>query len=46
MDVAHTSPTHNWDGQFYPDGIRSGMVKVNARPEGGISLDENFFVEF
>ncbi len=36
----------SWDEQFYPDGIRSWMVKVNVRPEGGLSLDENFFVEF
>ncbi len=35
-----------WDAQFYPDGIRSWMAKLNVRPEGGISLDPNFFLEF
>jgi methanethiol oxidase len=35
-----------WDAQFYPEGIRSWMVKVNARPEGGMDLDPNFFLEF
>jgi methanethiol oxidase len=34
-----------WDAQFYPDGIRGWMVKVDASPEGGISLDEDFFLE-
>ncbi len=36
----------SWDEQFYPDGIHSWMVKVDAGPEGGMALDENFFVEF
>jgi methanethiol oxidase len=35
-----------WDEQFYPDGIRSWMVKIDASPKGGIKLDEKFFVEF
>jgi selenium-binding protein 1 len=35
-----------WDEQFYPDGIRSWMVKLDADPNGGISLDPNFFLEF
>ena len=35
-----------WDDQFYPDGIESWMVKLDANPEGGISLDEKFFLEF
>ena len=34
-----------WDAQFYPDGIRSWMVKVDVDPEGGIALDPAFFVE-
>jgi selenium-binding protein 1 len=36
----------SWDEQFYPDGIQSWMVKVDAEPEGGMALDGNFFVEF
>ena len=35
-----------WDAQFYPEGIRTWMVKVNAGENGGISLDPSFFVEF
>jgi selenium-binding protein 1 len=35
-----------WDAQFYPEGIKSWMVKLNARPEGGMDLDPNFFLEF
>lgn len=35
-----------WDEQFYPDGIRSWMVKLNAKPEGGMELDPKFFLEF
>jgi methanethiol oxidase len=35
-----------WDEQFYPDGIRSWFVKLDAGPEGGIALDPRFFLEF
>jgi selenium-binding protein 1 len=35
-----------WDAQFYPEGIRSWMVKVNLNPEGGMNLDRNFLVDF
>jgi selenium-binding protein 1 len=35
-----------WDEQFYPDGIRSWMAKLEVRPGGGIALDPGFLVEF
>lgn len=35
-----------WDAQFYPDGIRGWMAKVNADQDGGIALDPRFFLEF
>jgi methanethiol oxidase len=35
-----------WDAQFYPDGIRGWMAKADVAPDGGISLDDRFFVEF
>ena len=35
-----------WDEQFYPDGVKSWMVKLDADPKGGMKLDEKFFVEF
>jgi selenium-binding protein 1 len=31
--------------QFYPAGIESWMVKLDASPKGGISFDKNFFLE-
>src|SRR5262249_24328347 len=29
----------SWDEQFYPEGIRSWLVKVDSLPHGGMSLD-------
>ena len=36
----------SWDEQFYPDGIKSWMVKLDVRPGGGIDFDPKFFLEF
>jgi selenium-binding protein 1 len=35
----------SWDDQFYPDGICGWMAKLDAKPNGGIALDENFLLE-
>jgi selenium-binding protein 1 len=35
-----------WDAQFYPDGIRGWMARIDVDPKGGIAFDENFLVEF
>ncbi|MGH9723203.1 MAG: selenium-binding protein SBP56-related protein, partial [Bryobacteraceae bacterium] len=35
-----------WDDQFYPEGIRSWMVKLNTKPEGGIEIDPKFMLDF
>jgi len=35
-----------WDAQFYPDGIRGWMTKIDADPTGGIAFDPKFLVEF
>jgi selenium-binding protein 1 len=35
-----------WDAQFYPDGIRGWLVKIDTEPAGGVAFDEKFFVEF
>lgn len=35
-----------WDEQFYPEGVKSWMVKLDAKPEGGISFDPKFILEF
>ena len=34
------------DDQFYPDGIRGWMAKLDVNPGGGIELDRDFFLEF
>lgn len=33
-----------WDEQFYPDGIRSWMVKADVAEDGSMELDPAFFV--
>ena len=35
-----------WDEQFYPDGVKSWMVKLDAKPQGGMAFDPKFFLEF
>ena len=34
-----------WDDQFYPD-LRSWLLRVDCDPEGGMTLDPEFFVDF
>lgn len=36
----------SWDNQFYPEGVRGWMLKLDANPEGGLSLDKEFLVDF
>ena len=36
----------SWDAQFYPDGIRGWMTRIDAAPAGGMSFDPRFFLEF
>jgi len=35
-----------WDAQFYPEGLKGWMVRLNADPDGGITPDPDFFLEF
>ena len=35
----------SWDAQFYPDGIHGWMAKLDADPDGGMTLDPNFFLD-
>ena len=35
-----------WDDQFYPDGVKGWLAKLDVRPNGGIELDPAGFVEF
>src|SRR5262249_55848932 len=34
------------DPQFYPEGIDGWMVKLDARPPGGIAFDPKFFLDW
>jgi methanethiol oxidase len=34
-----------WDAQFYPDGIRGWMSKVDVNSSGGIAFDERFLFD-
>jgi methanethiol oxidase len=34
-----------WDNQFYPD-LRGWMLKVDCHPDGGMTIDPRFFVDF
>ena len=36
----------SWDAQFYPEGIRGWVAKLDAKPEGGLAVDPAFFVRF
>ena len=36
----------SWDEQFYPDGVRGWVAKLNASSGGGLELDPKLFVEF
>jgi methanethiol oxidase len=35
-----------WDAEFYPDGIHGWVAKVDVKPEGGLIVDPDFFIEF
>jgi methanethiol oxidase len=34
-----------WDEQFYPDGLKGWMAKIDVKPGGGMELDRKFFLE-
>jgi selenium-binding protein 1 len=34
------------DPQFYPDGVKGWMVKIDAKPGGGLELDKKFFIDW
>src|SRR5215510_3112350 len=35
-----------WDDQFYPDGIKGWLAKIDVRAHGGIELDRAGFLQF
>jgi selenium-binding protein 1 len=36
----------SWDAQFYPEGIRGWVALLDAKPEGGLAVNRDFFLEF
>lgn len=34
-----------WDNQFYP-GLRGWMAKIDVNPDGGMTVDPDFFIDF
>jgi selenium-binding protein 1 len=34
-----------WDNQFYPN-LKSWMLKIDCAPEGGMTIDPHFYVDF
>ncbi|HEY8491565.1 MAG TPA: selenium-binding family protein [Dehalococcoidia bacterium] len=36
----------SWDAQFYPDGIRGWVAKIDAGDQGGLQVDPAFFLTF
>ena len=35
----------SWDEQFYPDGIKGWMIKLDVGKNGGMELDKRFLLE-
>jgi methanethiol oxidase len=35
-----------WDEQFYPEGLRGWVAKLDANPAGGLVVDPKFFLTF
>jgi selenium-binding protein 1 len=35
-----------WDKEFYPEGIDGWITKADVNPDGGITVDPDFFIEF
>jgi methanethiol oxidase len=36
----------SWDEQFYPDGIKGWLIKLDAGADGSLTLDPGTFIEF
>jgi selenium-binding protein 1 len=34
-----------WDDQFYPDGVKSWMVKLDIADDGAMAFDKRFYFE-
>ena len=38
------SRSSTWDNQFYPE-LRSWLLRIDCDPDGGMEIDQNFFVD-
>jgi selenium-binding protein 1 len=36
----------SWDAQFFPEGVDGWAVKLDATPNGGLTLEPDFFAQF
>jgi selenium-binding protein 1 len=36
----------SWDKQFYPAGVKGWATKLDADPNGGMTVDPGFFIDF
>ena len=36
----------SWDDQFYPDGLNGWLARIDVNPQGGMSLNPDFFVDY
>jgi methanethiol oxidase len=36
----------SWDAQFYPEGVRGWLTKLDVADGGGVAVDPDFFLEF
>jgi methanethiol oxidase len=36
----------SWDAQFYPAGVKGWATKLTANPNGGMTVDPEFFIDF
>ncbi len=35
-----------WDAQFYPDGVKGWLAKIDVGANGGMMFDDSFLVQF
>ena len=36
----------SWDDQFYPNGLNGWLSRIDVNPEGGMSVNPDFFVDY
>jgi selenium-binding protein 1 len=36
----------SWDGQFYPEGIKGWLARIDCEPSGGMTVSPDLFIDF